>query len=149
MYDPTPWPPRRRLVLLAVVLAVLGVIPLLGLPGAFIVMVSLPVFGLSEANLHADAAWPIAIFISVLWPAGLILGYWVGFGLLKKQSEGRKKAAMAGVAMAWCLLLSLLFYAGAEKRRPAAQPASGDAGAPAASAKIATAFMREGAIALR
>jgi len=110
-------------MLLATVLAVVGVIPLLGLPGAFIMMVSLPVFGLSEANLHADAAWPIAIYISLLWPVGLILGYWVGFGLLKTQSDGGKKAAMAGVAIIWCLPLSLLFYAGAEKRRPAAQPA--------------------------
>jgi hypothetical protein len=101
-------------------LAVLGVIPLLGLPGALIMTVSLPVFGLAEADLHADAAWPMACFISLLWPIGLILGYWVGFGLLKKQSQGRKKAAMAGVALAWCLLLSLPFYAGAEKRKPAA-----------------------------
>ena len=126
MYDPTPWPPRRRrlsgwrVVLLATALAVLGVVPLLGLPGAFISMISLPVFGLSEGNLHSDAAWPIAIYISLLWPAGLILGYWVGFGLLQKQSKVRQKAAMAGVAMAWCLLLSLLFYAVAEKRKPTA-----------------------------
>jgi hypothetical protein len=123
MYDPTLWPPRRRssgvrVVLLAAALAVLGVIPLLGLPGAFIATVSLPVFGLSEGDLHPDASWPIALYISLLWPVGLILGYWVGFGLLKKQSEGR--TAMAGVAIAWCLLLSLLFYAGAEKRKPAA-----------------------------
>ena len=126
MHEPTPWPPRRRssggarVVLLAAALAALGVIPLLGLPGAFILTVSLPVFGLSEGDLHPDAGWPIAIGISLLWPVGLILGYWVGFGLLKRQSGGRKGAAMAGVVVAWCLLLSLLFYAGAEKRKPAA-----------------------------
>ena len=106
------------MVLLATALAVLGVIPLLGLPGAFIVTVSLPVFGLSEADLHPDASWPIAIMLSLLWPVGLILGYGLGFCLLKEQSEGRKMAALAGVLVAWCLLLALLFYVGAEKRKP-------------------------------
>ena len=140
MDEATPWPPRRRrwrgavrvllaaalpvlgvrVVLFATGLAVLGMVLLLILPGAFILGVSLPVFGLSEWDLHADAAWPIGIALSLLWPVGLVLGYWVGFGLLKGQSGGRKAAAMAGVAVAWCLLLSLLFYAGAEKRKPAA-----------------------------
>ena len=125
MFEPTPWPLRRRRLpggvrVLATALDVLGVIPLLGLPGVVIVTVSLPVFGLSEGDLHPDASWSIACLISLLWPVGLILGSWVGFGLLKRQSQGRKGAAMAGVVVAWCLLLSLLIYAWAEKRKPAA-----------------------------
>jgi hypothetical protein len=107
-------------LLLATALAALGVVPLLGLPGAFLLTVSLPVFGLSEHDLHPDSGWPIAIVISLLWPVGLLLGYWVGSGLLKRQSGGWQRAAMAGVVVAWCLLLSLLCYAGAEKRKPAA-----------------------------
>ena len=104
------------MVLLATALAILGVIPLLGLPGAFILTLALPVFGLSEGALHPDSAWPIAIGISLLWPVGLPLGYGVGFSLLGRQSGARKTAAMAGVVVAWCLLLALLFYAWAEKR---------------------------------
>jgi hypothetical protein len=106
--------------LLAAALAVLGVVPLLGLPGALIVTVALPVCGLSEQDLHPDAGWPTAILVSLLWPAGLILGYGVGFGLLARQSGGRKVAAMVGVVVAWCLLLAVLCYAGAAKRKPAA-----------------------------
>src|SRR5262245_35527910 len=127
MDEPTPWPPRRRrlsggvrVVLLAAALAVLGVIPLLGLPGALIVTVSLPVFGLSEGDLHPDASWPVAMLISLLWPGGLVLGCGVGFGLMKGQSGARKGAAMAGVVAAWCLLLALPFYLWAEKRKPVA-----------------------------
>src|SRR5262249_28587278 len=126
MYEPTPWPPRRRLsggarvLLLAAALAGLGVVPLLGLPGAFILTVSLPVFGLSDGDLHPDSAWPIAILISLLWPVGLLLGYGVATGLLGRQSGGWQRAAMAGVVAAWCLLLALLCYAGAEKRKPSA-----------------------------
>ena len=44
------------------------------------------------------------------------------FGLLAGQPRWRQAAAMAGVAVAWCLLLSLLCYARAEKRKPASNP---------------------------
>ena len=110
------------MALLAAALAALGVVPLLGLPGGLIVTASLPVFGLSERDLHPDSGWPAAVLVSLLWPAGLVLGYGAGFGLLAGQPRWRQAAAMAGVAVAWCLLLSLLCYARAEKRKPASNP---------------------------
>ncbi len=65
---------------------------LLGLPGAVVYAASKPVirivYGtvLSDTQL-GDRAWPLAIFVSLLWPLGIVACYLVAFRLGASQPK--------------------------------------------------------------
>ena len=90
-------------------LLMLAGVALLGLPGAFIFELTMAVvgslFGFSSADLPADAAWPLALYLSLLWPLGLPLA-----ALL----AGRGRGALwryALVLLSWCTAASLGLFA--------------------------------------
>lgn len=100
----------KRSLLLALGLIALGWVTL-GIPGAFILEVTLgllePVLGISSDKVPPDAAWPIALYLSFLWPLGLPLAH-----LLSKPWRGKRGRGWryALVVLLWCVGLALLFY---------------------------------------
>jgi hypothetical protein len=95
-----------RLLVVAGVLALAGMV-LLGLPGAFWLALAAPLAGLLTGRVaEADAAWPLAIIISLLWPWALPLAYLAAARLAR---GGRRViATLAGTAVA-AMLLALAF----------------------------------------
>jgi hypothetical protein len=84
--------PRRRgllvVVAVAAALAVLGVVPLLGIPGAVVYELFDPlvraVLGRGYAELGAGA-WAAAIVATLVWPSSLVLAYAVAYGPLRRR----------------------------------------------------------------
>lgn len=82
---------RRRGLLVAAIVAaaisILGVVPLVGIPGAVVYEFSAPwvrwALGRGYADL-GDGAWPAAIVITLTWPSSLVLGYAAAFGALRR-----------------------------------------------------------------
>lgn len=59
--------------LIAGVIALVSMVPLMGLPGGIVLSVG-QIFGLGSELLKWDKAWPAAIFASLIFPAGIPLG---------------------------------------------------------------------------
>jgi hypothetical protein len=84
---------RRRpaLILTGVcaAIAILGVIPLMGIPGAILYELSKPwvqsMQGARFAEL-GDGAWPAAIVMTLVWPASIVLAYVITKGPLRRRS---------------------------------------------------------------
>ncbi len=98
-------------VLGAFALACFGVVPLLGLPGAAILGVTLLIINpLISAqvwsHITADVYWLLSIMMSVLWPLGILPGYWLAFKRLYKRARRVKMALLLAVVAAWNLLVS-------------------------------------------
>lgn len=72
-----------KLVLVTVGCMIIGLIPLVGLPGAVVMLVSIPgilIFDLitgvdSFKMISGSKMWPFAIYLTLTWPIGLIPGY--------------------------------------------------------------------------
>lgn len=76
--------PRRWALVSAVLLALIGFFPLLGLPGALLYEKWGAVFGALNLEgllppLAGDRTWPIAIMVSIGWPWFIPLTYWAGY----------------------------------------------------------------------
>lgn len=62
---------------------IIGVIPLVGLPGAVVMLVSIPGLLLFDLVTGVDSfkmisgskMWPFAIYLTLIWPIGLIPAY--------------------------------------------------------------------------
>ncbi len=80
-----------KLALTTVALIILGLIPLVGLPGAFVLMVSIPgllifdvMAGINGFNMiSGPRLWPFAIYLTIIGPTGIVPAY-----LISKQIEG-------------------------------------------------------------
>lgn len=109
---------RRGMIATAIVAAVFAVggMLLLGIPGALVYGVSLPVVQLLLGARYvglADGAWGAAILITLTWPASLVIAYAAANGPLRRRGRGARWAAMilipyaAGVALTLWAHLSL------------------------------------------
>lgn len=96
-------------------LMILGGLAMLGLPGAAIFTLSRPVLALVYGRafmdrLPGDAAWPLAIGLTILWP----LGFWplhaLALRLLPDLSRWGKVGAYAAALYIWGALLSAVLY---------------------------------------
>ena len=92
---------------------VLGLV-LLGLPGALIYEVAVHlVLGHGADDLKPDAAWPLAIAMSLFWPLGVPFG-WLLARLAARFRGGAAFAArtlvLLGVECAWVLAVALLLH---------------------------------------
>lgn len=97
-------------------LACFSVVPLFGLPGAAILGAALLVFNpfISAAawsHMTADVYWLMAIMLSVLWPLGILPGYWIAFKRAARRAFRFKMIMLIAVVAVWNLLVSaaLLF----------------------------------------
>jgi hypothetical protein len=100
-------------VLSAAACVTLGIMPLMGLPGALIVELSRPIVSLmlggdAYARLPADAGWPIAILVTLLWPISIIFGYLLAYRFLRVPSRVGRYVVLAAVLYAWGAALSTL-----------------------------------------
>jgi hypothetical protein len=108
---------RRGLIIavaVAVAVAVAGML-LLGLPGAILFEMSSPfialLFGAGASDrLPPDSMWPIAIYMTLLWPLSIVIGYMVAFRMLGDQRQWIRIMAFLSVLYVWALLLSIGFY---------------------------------------
>jgi hypothetical protein len=99
----------RTLIVSCAIAAIAGVF-LLGLPGAVLYQ-AFSGFeqGAGFQAVKADAAWPIALIVSILWPWGIPLAYVVARRL---GSQMKIACAVLVVEFAWlstiCFLLSVV-----------------------------------------
>jgi hypothetical protein len=108
---------RRGLIIAVVVavgVAVLSLL-LLGLPGAILFEMSSPfialLFGTGASDrLPPDSMWPVAIYITLLWPVSIVIGYLVAFRMLGNQRQWVRIIAFLSILYLWALLLSIGFY---------------------------------------
>jgi hypothetical protein len=105
-------------ILGAFAIACFGVVPLFGLPGAAILGATLLVLNpfISASiwsHLTADVYWLLSLMLSVLWPIGILPGYWIAFKRKAvKAFRTKSKLLMLGIVVAvWNLIVSaaLLF----------------------------------------
>lgn len=122
----------------AVVVAVVGV-GLLGIPGAIVYGLSVPwvsmLLGGGYQDL-GDGAWPAAIYISIFWPASLVIAYTLVAGPLRRRSRWSKAAVWILVPYAAGVAMSLWAHLPVEKT---AGPASTGPAGHADSAAVPTA----------
>lgn len=104
---------RRRGLLLvigaAVAFAVLGM-GLVGLPGAVLYELSAPwVRLLLREGYHdlGDAAWPVAIIITLAWPASLVIAYVIAHGPLRRRRAWVRWMTLILVPYAFAVSLAL------------------------------------------
>lgn len=107
---------RRFTVVVALAVGFVGVgLGLLGLPGAALYEAARPVVQLALGARYrplGDAAWPVALWFTMAWPASVVLAYAVAHGPLKRSGRGAHIAVMvllpaaAAVAMAFFAHLS-------------------------------------------
>ena len=103
---------RRGMIVTAVVAAVLAVggMALLGIPGALVYGISLPVVQLLMGARYAglgDGAWPAAILVTLVWPASLVVAYAVANGPLRRRGRGARWLALLGIPYLFAVLLTL------------------------------------------
>jgi hypothetical protein len=106
--------PRRRGLLrvtaVAAAVSVLGVMPLMGIPGAVVYEVSAPwvrlLLGEGYADL-GDGAWPAAIILTLTWPSSLVVAYAAAYGPLRHRSAWIRWAALLLIPYLTGVALSL------------------------------------------
>ena len=87
---------------------------LLGLPGAVIFETTTRIIGAilgRELRIAPDSAWPVAIFMTILWPAAFLPLAWLAGRLFPGERGGRRIAFVVAMLVAWGVALSLVFYA--------------------------------------
>lgn len=92
---------------------------MLGLPGAAIFELSYPVIRLvygEEPRVVPDAAWPVAIYITLLWPASFLPVAWLASLLFPAERRTARAAFVIALLVLWGVALSLVLYTLA--RRP-------------------------------
>jgi hypothetical protein len=109
----------RVAVLFAAGCVTLGIMPLMGLPGAVIVELSRPIISLvlgsdAYARLPADAEWPIAILVTLVWPISIIFGYLLAYRFLRVPSRIGRYVVLAVVLCTWGAALSTFAVSAAE-----------------------------------
>jgi hypothetical protein len=102
----------------AIAVAGLGIV-LLGIPGALIFELTFPMasllVGVSKSTIPADAMWPIAIVMTLVWPLSFPAGYLVAWGVFANQKRLTKWLILLGVSLMWGLVLTTYFAWSAAK----------------------------------
>lgn len=96
-------------------LFVVGGVVTLGLPGAVLFTLNAPVlwllFGADALDkLPPDSYWPIALVMTLLWPASIVAGYLVAFWLLRGASRVGRWGSFAAVLVVWSDILATACY---------------------------------------
>jgi hypothetical protein len=105
--------------IIAFLIAALGMIPLMGLPGALAMVVgdfflewTIGFFGYQSIfNLpRPDTwSWPAAILATWIWPIGLVIGYFVGFRI-RHRRDLAAWVILGAILLVWCMLLTIWLY---------------------------------------
>jgi hypothetical protein len=92
---------------ISILTAVFGFIPLLGIPGAIWIEIYLKIAGIFGYSLDllkiGPGAWVLAIWVTWLWPIGIILGY--GATYLTNVSTRKNIIIWIIVTSLWALLV--------------------------------------------
>jgi hypothetical protein len=85
-----------------------GLIPLMGIPGALVYSSLYPVVSslLGNTAIDGDAMWPIAIFMTLLWPISFPLGYSAAWGLFPGRKRSFKWFVLIGITLVWGFVLT-------------------------------------------
>ena len=88
---------------------------LLGLPGAVVYAASKPVIRLVYGSVMTDTelgdrAWPLAIYVSLLWPLGIVVGYFVAFRLGASLPKVGQIVLQLTMMYLWAAGVSLALY---------------------------------------
>jgi hypothetical protein len=99
----------RSLFVSAAVLEFLGFV-LLGLPGGALLETIQPVLQrVGHPAISADAAWPAAILVSLLWPVALVPAYLAARSV--RAGSGFRGLVALAVLTLTCLIVGVLVYA--------------------------------------
>ncbi len=106
--------PRKTLwtALIALALAVLGNMLLLGLPGALLLELTVPFTSVAlQARYAALGAgvWPAAIYYTLLWPIGLLVADLITRALAHRRRAWLQVALYLLVLLGWSYGLTLFF----------------------------------------
>jgi hypothetical protein len=87
--------------------AIVGTVPMFGIPGAVIYEIIGHVFQGRESwtYLPAESALPIAFILSFLWPISIVPGYLFGSLMAKITGRHIRGVILFATAVAWCVLL--------------------------------------------
>ena len=95
----------------AAAISVVGLFPLLGIPGALIYELCDPLIrqarGASYREL-GEATWPVAILLTLSWPSSLVLAYTATAGPLRRAPAWAKALVWLAVPVAAAVGLSFL-----------------------------------------
>ncbi len=100
-------------ILIALGIATLGFIPLMGIPGAIVLTIGETFANLLRIELRCtsgDRAWPAAILATWIWPISIPLSFFICFRKLKNASM-RLRQILFSLLL---LISSLLVTAGTE-----------------------------------
>lgn len=104
------------MAVIACALAIVAGIVLLGLPAAVVYAASKPVIRLVYGSVMSDTelgdrAWPLAIFVSLLWPLGIVAGYLIAFRLGASLPKIGQVLIQLTTIYFWSAAVSLAIYA--------------------------------------
>lgn len=107
-------------IILTIVLSVIGFLPLMGIPGALLLILINPFLNLiygpyaAEFALRSvsDAAWPLMIMISIAWPITIIPGYLLTRLLFAEQSPYKfpSVVVLCGIVLVLSVLVGSVIY---------------------------------------
>lgn len=91
--------------------ACFGVVPLLGLPGAALLGMTMLMLHplLTPAiwgHMTADVYWLLSLILSVLWPLGIVPGYFLAFTKFFRRARKLRLLIFFAVVAVWDLAVS-------------------------------------------
>lgn len=98
-------------IISAVCIAVLGFIPLMGLPGAVVLEIGqffAGFFGITLRALKGDAAWPAAIYATFFWPVTIPLACYIAFRRMKDANKPVKWSLFVFILLVGALIVTAL-----------------------------------------
>jgi hypothetical protein len=118
-----------RVALLAIALALFGMVPLGGLPGLLIfdlfahTLISILPGSHTWCRFYPDAVLPLTLCLTFLWPISLPVGYAVAFKRFKAYPKLGRALIWLAIMVLWGALLSVgLCLAGARISAGMAEP---------------------------
>lgn len=105
-----------KLSLMTVVLILGGMVPLMGIPGAFVLLISLPgililnlITGIDafEVATETNVMWPLAIYLTILWPLSLVPSYLISYNWLANWLGIRPQWVCLALILLWCNLCTM------------------------------------------
>lgn len=109
---PRNWSSLFLFVLLAAGLMVGGMV-ILGIPGALVAGVTAPVVeairGFPTGTLtDGDRAWPVAILLTMIFPPGIPLSFWLSRVIWPELNRWLRALAIVGGTWVWTVLALLV-----------------------------------------
>jgi len=114
--DPASRRVLRRLILATVLCAVVGICPLVGLPGAIFLQFASLLWNAAgrpdPVTAQGAGVWGTAIVITALWPLAFIPAYLLARRLTRAGEPLLRWGVFSGVVLAWGFLLAVYFLQG-------------------------------------